>query len=156
MTNENIAWVAGLFEGEGTFEIQYGNGPKGIKITSTDLDVLHNVQNIFGGKVLTAKNPEDKPHWKTKFNWVLGIDESIEFVELILPYLGIRRSSRGSFYLTIAKEAKKIRDTFKINQADRHTKILELSVAGKTHKQIADAIGLERSSVSKILKNLTN
>lgn len=45
-----IAWVAGLFEGEGTFCF-HKERPKTVQITSTDLDVLEKVKENFGGKI---------------------------------------------------------------------------------------------------------
>lgn len=150
MTAENIAWVAGLFEGEGTFGIQNETSVKRINITSTDLDVLEKVQSIFGGKILKSKAKQPS-HYKDKYNWVLGIKQSIDFVLLILPHLCKRRKERGEFYIRLAIKAQDKNEKMTSERTVRLKKILELDSQGYHHAAIAALVGLERSSVTKIL-----
>jgi hypothetical protein len=79
MERENIiAWVAGLFEGEGTFGF-VKEVPKSISIVSTDLDILQKVKENFGGKIYKESRKSIKPHWKDAYVWRLSASECIDF-----------------------------------------------------------------------------
>ena len=91
-TQEEYAWAAGLFEGEGYFTVhhphhEYRYPRAGLNLT--DRDVIYRFADIAGGKVY---GPYDrKPgKWKPLFEWRLtrGVDE---FFEKVRPFLGERR-----------------------------------------------------------------
>lgn len=60
-TRENLAWVSGIFEGEGHFGINYRRNGKPsnfcAKITMTDEDVLQTFNEIVGMGSLTGPYP---------------------------------------------------------------------------------------------------
>lgn len=97
-TTEEIAWAAGLFEGEGSIELwrvsQHRSYPR-IALASTDEDVVRKWNRIVGGgKVLgpytRAKHPEHKPMWRAT-----RVGKSAEAVlALFAPHLGERRIAR--------------------------------------------------------------
>lgn len=91
----NIAWCAGLFEGEGT--IIYGSthlGPLRIKISSTDCDVLTLMRERSGvGGVSGPYDPNGfgkKPFWL----WAANGHQAVALLGEMLPWLGDRRSAR--------------------------------------------------------------
>lgn len=90
-----IAWAAGLYEGEGT--IVYGathNGPIRVKISSTDKDVLDLLIARTGFGLLYGPTPPNGFGKKPFYTWVCNGHKTIEFLNLILPFLGERRTSR--------------------------------------------------------------
>jgi intein/homing endonuclease len=88
---EQICWVAGLFEGEGSVYKQKGR--LRVSIEMTDLDVIETVQKLFGGSV--SKRIPKKSHWKISWKWRLTNNkESTAFLIKILPFLHERRTAR--------------------------------------------------------------
>jgi hypothetical protein len=94
----DVAWLAGLLEGEGSFTLQQPLNAKGeprtriaISLQMTDLDVLEKVASLVGdGKVLTAKRQAG--HHKETWRWQIssrGI--TAELMARILPYMSKRR-----------------------------------------------------------------
>lgn len=101
--SEDVAWAAGLFEGEGWFEVVYSKTIPGaarglrIGVGSTDRDVLEKLQGIFPGTIRLRKArptayPTAKPFWV----WTVATrDEVTRIIELLLPWLGERRRSQA-------------------------------------------------------------
>lgn len=87
--SEDIAWAAGILEGEGTFHAK-GNSPR-VFCEMTDEDVLIKLQSIFGGTITKQKL---RNNWKQTWRWgVYGSNAQVA-MELIRPYLLSRRSAR--------------------------------------------------------------
>jgi hypothetical protein len=93
-----IAWLAGLLEGDGSFQL-HDNGSKGkknkcplIALSMLDLDVVERVSKIFGcniGKYLTPK--KDKYIYTAR----TGKRSIVEPLILALyPYMGARRKEQ--------------------------------------------------------------
>lgn len=91
----DIAWAAGLFEGEGCFT-SGGSGGAAMRatVTSTDRDVLERFARIVGfGTILEKRLGSTK--WKPCGTWSAGGDDAVALYELLLPHLGQRRRQRG-------------------------------------------------------------
>lgn len=93
-----IAWAAGLFEGEGCFSIwnrKSGWVNPGLQLTSTDRDVIDRFCRVLGiGRVYTIKKPSAAG--KTMYHWTAAGPENLRQVyELFSPYLGERRRARA-------------------------------------------------------------
>jgi hypothetical protein len=90
---QNIEWVAGLLEGEGSF---YSVKPKQtvrIACSMTDLDVLEKLQSLTGcGSIF--KLTKRQSHWKDAWNWTITGRQAVELMRELLPYMGARRSER--------------------------------------------------------------
>lgn len=102
----DIAWAAGLFEGEGTFCIyKIKNRPDSYRsicsMASTDEDVIQRFHNIVGfGSFL---GPYKHSH-KGKERWVWQVQnykECKQVAELFLPYLGERRRDKAEEMISI-------------------------------------------------------
>lgn len=92
-TDIELGLVIGLFEGEGC--ISGGKAKKSfapvIQISSTDLDVLENIQRIVGAGYIYAK-PRRKEGWKIPYVWSLTKAEDVwEFVTSVQDHLCLRR-----------------------------------------------------------------
>lgn len=148
-----IAWIAGLFEGEGSFCFHKGRA-RSIQISSTDRDVLEKVERVLGGKVYEIGRRLNKEHWKDAYIWRLPLKNSIDFINDIKAYLGDRRTKRSEEFIKSLQEAQ----TKKIERNERTKTIRklihELRQKGLTHQAIAKELSIDRTHVTKILNSL--
>ena len=150
---ENIfaVWFAGLFEGEGTFNIVKEKAKK-ISLTSTDLDVLERIKRMVGGSICATATK--KEHWKQAYVWSVSGEVARAWVVKIYPYLLSRRKDRANDWLEIF-DNNNVRQKNKVQGIkDKKNKVIALSKTGITHAAIAQVTGYERSSVTKILNNI--
>lgn len=90
----SIAWLAGLFEGEGCMSIAKNGGTR-LAIGMTDRDVIDQVNAMFPSTTIQIV-PSQKANWKTKFTWRISNPETVrEILELLLPWFGERRAARA-------------------------------------------------------------
>jgi hypothetical protein len=83
---EDLAWAAGMFEGEGTVTISMSRGysRSAVMLTNTDFEIVDFFQARWPGRVhLRKANPRHKP---AKV-WVLMANQVIGFLEDVGPYL---------------------------------------------------------------------
>lgn len=92
MKDTEIAWLAGLFEGEGCINFQGKNCVR-LDLGSTDEDVIRKLLETVGvGKVQLDKLKENR---KPFFRWILSVKaDVIEVLMQIYPYMGERRAAR--------------------------------------------------------------
>ncbi len=94
MTENEIAYVAGLLEGEGCFDYNASNVryPR-VRCESTDRDVIYWLRDVIGGRVHTPT--KQQPHHKQSYMWVLNGREKVEpLLRDILPWLKSRRAAK--------------------------------------------------------------
>jgi hypothetical protein len=91
-----IAWAAGLFEGEGT--IVDSTGSVQLRVKMTDLDVLEKLLDVFGVSAIYGPYESGsrdghvrKPHWI----WVYTEPFVRKVFEAMAPWLGARRIARA-------------------------------------------------------------
>lgn len=88
-----IAWLAGLTEGEATFGIDRGR-PK-IRVRMTDHDVVQRVAELCGtNKVHTVDYFHRRFGSQVQYEWTCRGRNAIEVMRAILPYMGERRAAR--------------------------------------------------------------
>ena len=89
-----IAWAAGLYEGEGSVVLTEW-GLK-LQIRMTDEDVLEHLRTILGGNLNGPYqyNVEGRPPRKPFWIWSLGGPEVDRVCRLLEPWLGKRRRGR--------------------------------------------------------------
>ena len=99
MKKTDLAYYAGIFDGEGTVGIierkpsKKGNNPNfylAVTICSTDEWLVRQLQFAFGGSVYKGKSsqPQNHPVW----GWTIACKKAIAFLEVILPYLHLKRA----------------------------------------------------------------
>jgi hypothetical protein len=101
-TPEQLAWAAGLFEGEGCFALinvkrvrkSYQYIKMGMQMT--DEDVVRRFHEVVGvGKVNGPYNQKTYPGSKPFWNWHLSGRVKVEpLAQQFLPWLGLRRTAR--------------------------------------------------------------
>jgi hypothetical protein len=112
MTETEIAWAAGLFEGEGSMVIRPTKAEKVqqrfpyvvISLGMCDQDVVERFAELMGyGRVhhypRSIANPKHKDIWYWQ---VARRSDCKRIVEMFLPYLGERRSARAREILAAA------------------------------------------------------
>ena len=110
-TTHNDAWLAGIFEGEGTLGIYHSKkkgrryGSVTMAITSTDYDVLDKVLSVAGCGQLTKEYKDKRPgneHYKPFKTWtVRNLSETQALLRRIRPYLLARRGARADEVLAL-------------------------------------------------------
>ena len=104
MPKEQIAWVAGVFEGEGTFTYRTysGTGRKQItlRIVMTDLDIITRLYEYTGlgniyGPYTSSQLKKDGTLRKVSYHWAITKQSDvIALGEVLKPWLGERRKNK--------------------------------------------------------------
>lgn len=95
-----IAWLAGILEGEGSFWMltshvsgkQY-RYPK-IAVTMTDRDVIEGVAALIGGSVYSVPPSRSQPDRLPAFRAQASGANAAEWMRLLHPWLGARRRAK--------------------------------------------------------------
>ncbi len=99
---EDLAWAAGLFDGEGAI-IRHKPTSNGYQLTlgMTDEDVVRRFHTIVGtGKVHCRTLESGKGFWQ----WYCGAaTEIVPLLEAMLPFFGIRRTSKAQEALPLLR-----------------------------------------------------
>lgn len=96
MKAEDLAYIAGFFDGEGCATILHGGGAnrnciqKRVSICNTNRDILLQIQRILGFGSLYEKKRDNKKH-KTLYDLVFLQDQIPVFLALILPYVRLKK-----------------------------------------------------------------
>lgn len=102
-TEAEVAWAAGIFEGEGCIT-WHGGGRPMLAVNMTDEDVLRRFADVVGGKVYGPCQGKGAT-WKPYFRWyVQGNERTERVLALFQPWLGRRRTARASEVLSGNKE----------------------------------------------------
>lgn len=92
MKKTDLAWLAGIFEGEGAITIakftKRNWGALRIRVTSTDRDMIDQLQDFFPGHIGTASS---KPQHSKAWRWGLSSKKAKTFLLAIRPYCRVER-----------------------------------------------------------------
>lgn len=92
-TESEIAWAAGLFEGEGT--ICFSNSTILISVNMTDKDILEKFFKIVQGGYFNGPYKRPNPKWKDSWQWrVQGGAWCQTIIAMFWPWLGERRKQQ--------------------------------------------------------------
>jgi hypothetical protein len=157
MTSEaEIAWAAGLFEGEGTIAAKRGKGMAHryqAAVIMTDKDVLERFAATVGmGKFYGPYQPTNqkaKPIWR----WMTTRNREIaELCELIGPWLGARRSARFEHAIADIR-ANPAKVVFHKLSSEIHSEIrLRYAAGGITQAALGAEFGIHQGMVSIICR----
>jgi len=103
------AWLAGLYEGEGCINAQWGRGRPvphvQMRIAMTDLDVLEKARDLAGMGRLTGPY-QQKGSCKPRWVWsVARWNDVLLFVERVMPHLCARRRAQAEAALAARRNA---------------------------------------------------
>lgn len=89
-TREETVWLAGLLEGEGSFDAHRGKYPR-IRLAMTDRDVVSRAAALMGSRLrLSLHAAPAQPTWHTEISG----EKAAEIMRELLPFMGTRRSGR--------------------------------------------------------------
>lgn len=84
-TNIDIAWAAGIWEGEGSLST-HNKQRATVVVTQKDTEILYRLRDWFGGSVLSRKGKAESCSV-----WLACGDRGRFFVALIYPFMSARR-----------------------------------------------------------------
>lgn len=93
LTGEEVAWLAGLLEGEGSFNNATKGYPR-VQMVSTDHDIVIRSAKLVEANVL---GPYSNTKWlgkRPQYRWYVNGPRAIELMSLLLPWMGERRSAK--------------------------------------------------------------
>lgn len=87
---QTLAWLAGVFEGEGTVTISSA-GKRGYtvlrgQLVNTDLDLVQPFRERWGGSITRYDRHRDRGH-SPYFRWMVGNISAAKFLKEIQPYI---------------------------------------------------------------------
>ena len=152
-TIAEIAWTAGIVEGEGCiickeYAKKDGTSFKTVRlaIEMTDLDVLLRVQKILGPKATLRKRTPgcvvQNPHWRDRYILQIAGTPLIEWLFTIYPLLGERRrvAVRQAVALWMTMHQSTVRRLALVPE------IRKLRQQGVSYTEIAKRLHIGRSS----------
>lgn len=88
--SEELAYLAGLFDGEGSVTIYRSNRESSLKIniSSTNLDIMEYLKEFLGGYVV--EHPR-KGNCKVWYQWGIGSNDAADILYSLLPFLRIKK-----------------------------------------------------------------
>lgn len=114
LTPEQVAWIAGIIEGEGSFIAekrrsgQYATrvyASARIQVQMTDLDVIERLQELTGGVIHTYA--DKRPNCKDQHRWTFrGYENVVALTELIRPWMFSRRTRQMDRMLATVNEVR--------------------------------------------------
>lgn len=97
-TEAQLAYLAGIIDGEGSFYIGITNNGRKfhsrIYVVNTNEDVIKWLKETFGG-LMYKRTSKKNPHWKTRYEWVLDKTAIDSVCQKMIPYLIIKKKHAG-------------------------------------------------------------
>lgn len=87
---EDVLWLAGLLEGEGTFDLHRGKYPR-VRVAMTDRDVVGRAATLLGANVRLSMKPAP---YKATWHAEVSGEKAAEVMLAVLPFMGSRRSGK--------------------------------------------------------------
>lgn len=96
-TREDTIWLAGLLEGEGSFDAHRGKYPR-IRLGMTDRDVVGRAASLMDATIrLSLRSAPAKPTFHTEVSGA----RAAQIMREILPHMGARRSGKIAEVLAV-------------------------------------------------------
>lgn len=98
MDKIDLAYTAGLFDGEGSVGISKQTERKcktgyyyrlWVSMSNTDQEIIYWLEKHFGGSAIQRKVNGDR--YKNQYQWALAPKNAINFLKLISPYVRIKK-----------------------------------------------------------------
>ncbi len=111
MEAEELAYMAGLFDGEGCIHIARIHTKKRnltyqlvCKVSMDNLPILEMFERCFGGSIYCDKKSELHNKYGLLHSWTIWGNNSISFLKQLMPYLRIKKAQTN---LAIEFQSKK-------------------------------------------------
>ena len=137
-----IAWLAGLLEGEGYFGFQ-DNNPC-LSVQMVDEDTIRKIAGIFDANY---QGYDREGVAQRIYNVSITGRKAVEIMTLVLPYMSMRRTSRiQNIVESWSPKKNHLTD-------DEVIECFARLMIGEAHKDIATDMGVSRSMISVIDSN---
>ncbi len=96
-TKEQLAYLAGFIDGEGTFYIQEVKRKNFLdywprfQIVNTNKEVMYWIHETFGGIIHSRDRSNESRNWRVQYQWYVTRNILDKILPLILPYLIIKK-----------------------------------------------------------------
>ena len=101
---DDLLWLAGLCEGEATFDSQRRKYPR-IRVAMTDRDTVGRVATLLGTSIrLTLKPKPNQAIWTAE----LQGERAAVIMRQLLPHMGARRSAKIAEILAVHEARKDV------------------------------------------------
>lgn len=85
----DVIWLAGLLEGEGTFDLHRGRYPR-VRVGMTDRDVVGRAATLMGANLRLSLRFGQQSTWHAETTG----EHAVQVMEALLPHMGARRSGK--------------------------------------------------------------
>lgn len=146
LTELELAWLAGLLEGEGSFVPPPPSDPNRprISIEMTDRDIVRRVATMFELAYVQSRRYETKVNWKQSFCVILRGQRAVSLMKRLYPYMGERRKKRIneiiSSYIEKPAAVAKLTDEA----------VLDIRTKRISMRQLAELYGVAKGTVQRI------
>lgn len=142
LTEAELAWLAGLLEGEGSFckAMPSSPGQPVLQVVMTDEDVIAKAATMIGSRYYVSQ-PKNPAH-KTCYHLRVKGKRAIQVMELLHPHMGLRRQQQISEALATA--------SFKGRSwvpPEVVREIREAKMQGESTQSLSDRFGLSKSAI---------
>lgn len=149
MEKNDLIWLAGYLEGEGSFSAGPPSNPRApiIQVTTTDEDVIQKVGRLLGVKYHKARPKKAKEHHKVAYRTALRGHKAVRLMERIRHLMGYRRQGQIDAAL-----ASYDRTSIRQVNEDDVCELLRLAKIGQKQGEIGVTLGFSRETVNKVLR----
>jgi hypothetical protein len=150
ITEVDIAYAAATIDCEGWIGITQGTGYNRkrvpylrynctVRVGTTSKELTDWLQQTFGGGVYFRKSQSDK--WKDQWYWVIGSETMKSFLNLVLPYLKIKKA-QAILALEYLNNFQTNDPTWRqmmkqrMNALNRKGKLVETNTSGTSEKEV--------------------
>jgi hypothetical protein len=99
MTDLELAYFAGLFDGEGCVQIAHHKPQRGKKTEQHTLRCAVNMVNkkcvsnflLFGGSMCQKTRDRGNPKWQPQWTWSISSNQALRFLKTLLPFIQLKR-----------------------------------------------------------------
>lgn len=143
MTENEIAWLAGLLEGEGSFNLNKKHSIA-VKLEMTDEDVVRKAQSTTGVGRVVARPSRKKGH-KPTWSWVITGNNANSVLVQILPFMGARRTEAIQNLLSARVSYQTVVDI----RNEKTVQVHDLRSQGLSYREIGRRLGLDHETVRR-------
>ena len=147
----NWSYIAGFFDGEGTFSIK--NGCVRISIPQTNKDVLNNIRNFVKAGNICEVNKR-KPHWKDCWLYYITNQKDVYHFLINIKEKTIVKKEAIEKNLPTIKEKNIKNKKNKIYRLKRSSALIKLRNEGLSYREIGKRAGLDCGHARRIVLGL--
>lgn len=150
MNEVDIAWLAGLLEGEGSFLRGPPSAPTTpvVKVQMTDRDIIERVAVLFGVGYVN-ESVKKEAHWKTSYQTMLRGSRAVTLMQLLRPFMGVRRQQQIDVAIASYKTDTTSRNRRKLSQ-EQVDEIRRRIAAGESAYRVAKEFQIAHVTVRRI------